>query len=171
MDYRLQTDTLILDFQKAFDTVPHQRLIQKLDHYGIRGNILEWIKCWLTSRTQNVVVVGESSDPAYVKSGVLQGTVLGPLMFLIYINDIADQIHKGTTIRLFADDCLLYRVIQSTDDTAILQADLNSVVNWSNKWQMSFNTKKCKTLPFTTKKNPIAHTYKMADDNLEIVSH
>ena len=171
LDYGLQTDTLILDFQKAFDTVPHQRLIQKLDHYGIRGNILEWIKCWLISRTQNVVVEGESSNPAYVKSGVPQGTVLGPLMFLIYINDIADQIHKGTTIRLFADDCLLYRVIQSTDDTAILQADLNSVVNWSNKWQMSFNTKKCKTLPVTTKKNPIAHTYKMADDNLEIVSH
>ena len=136
----MTTDTLILDFQKAFDTVPHQRLIQNLNHYCIRGNILEWIKCWLTSRTQHVVVEGESSDPAYVKSGVPQGPVLGPLMILIYINDIADQIHKGTTIRLFADDCLLYRVIQSTDDTAILQPDLNSVVNWSNKWQMSFNT-------------------------------
>ena len=85
LDQGLQTDVLILDFQKAFDKVPHQRLIQKLNFYGIRGNILSWITQWLTSRTQRVVVDGEVSDHVHVKSGVLQRTVLGPLMGFFYV--------------------------------------------------------------------------------------
>jgi hypothetical protein len=153
IDHGLQTDVLILDFQKAFDTVPHQRLLRKLDHYGIRGNILNWISNWLTSRTQRVVVDGETSKPVHVKSGVPQGTVLGPLMFLIYINNIADETDKATHIRLFADDCLLYRVIRSSDDTYQLQKDLDSLTDWSSKWQMSFNSSKCKLLSVTTKRN------------------
>jgi hypothetical protein len=92
-------------------------------------------------------------------------------MFLIYINDIAEGIHSGTSIRLFADDCLLYRVIRDPADAAILQSDLNTLVEWSNKWQMSFNTKKCKTLRVTTKKTPVIHPYKMSSDQLEAVSH
>ena len=171
IDHGLQTDVLILDFQKAFDTVPHQRLIRKLDHYGIRDNILKWISNWLTSRTQRVVVDGEISKPVHVKSGVPQGTVLGPLMFLIYINNIADQTDEATHIRLFADDCLLYRVIRSSDDTEQLQRDFDSLTDWSSKWQMSFNSSKCKLLSVTTKRNPIKHTYKMADVSLETVKH
>ena len=171
LDRGMQTDALILDFQKAFDKVPHQRLLEKLKYYGIRGNILKWIAQWLTSRTQSVVVDGESSRPAHVKSGVPQGTVLGPLMFLIYINDIADNISSGTNIRLFADDCLLYRVIKSSTDTDILQKDLSSLMDWAEKWQMSFNSSKCKTLRITTKRSPIHHTYSMANDPLETVKH
>ena len=129
LDRGLQTDVLILDFQKAFDTVPHQRLIRKLDFYGIRGTILTWITKWLSARTQQVVVDGEASEPVHVRSGVPQGTVLGPLMFLIYINNIADNMDGATNIRLFADDCLLYRIIRSSDDTDSLQNDLNSLTN------------------------------------------
>ena len=135
LDHGLQTDVLILDFQKAFDKVPHQRLIQKLNFYDIRGNILDWVTQWLTSRTQRVVVDGEVSEHVHVKSGVPQGTVLGPLMFLIYINDIADNISSETHIRLFADDCVLYRPIQSSSDTDTLQMDLNSLTDWVTKWQ------------------------------------
>ena len=171
LDNKLQTDVLILDFQKAFDTVPHQRLIQKLDFYGIRGNILTWITKWLTSRTQQVVVDGKSSEPSPVKSGVPQGTVLGPLMFLIHINDISDNLDSSTEIRLFADDCLLYRSISSQEDSQSLQKDLNSLVEWSSKWQMSFNTRKCKTLRVTTKRAPTEYVYKMHNDILENVSH
>ena len=106
LDHSLQIDLQILYFQKAFDAVPHQRLLCKLDHYGIRGNIWKGIKECLTTRTQKVVVDGKSTRPAQVLSGVLQGTVLGPLMFLIYINDIAANLDNSTCIRLFADDCL-----------------------------------------------------------------
>ena len=171
LDLGVQTDVLILDFQKAFDKVPHQRLLEKLRYYGIRGNILEWISQWLTSRNQSVVVDGETSYPVHVKSGVPQGTVLGPLMFLIYINDITDQISNGTSIRLFADDCLLYRIIKSPSDADMLQKDLSSLVEWTDKWQMSFNSSKCKTLRITKKRSPITHTYTMASDPLETVQH
>ena len=171
LDRGLQTDVLILDFQKAFDTIPHQRLIRKLDFYGIRGTILTWITKWLSARTQQVVVDGEASEPVHVRSGAPQGMVLGPLMFLIYINNIADNMDSATSIRLFADDCLLYRIIRSSDDTDSLQNDLNSLTDWSSKWQMSFNTSKCKLLHITTKRNPITHSYRMADNLLEMVKH
>ena len=100
-----RTDILILDFSKAFDTVAHQRLLRKLHYYGIRGGTGKWLSQWLINRTQTVVVDGENSQPERVKSGVPQGTVLGPLMFLLYINDIGQNI-KSSKIRLFADDCL-----------------------------------------------------------------
>jgi hypothetical protein len=106
LDNKQQIDTLILDFSKAFDTVPHQRLLRKLDHHGVRGKTNIWIESWLTQRTQQVVVDGTTSNPVSVRSGVPQGTVLGPLMFLLYINDIGRGIKS--TIRLFTDDCLLY---------------------------------------------------------------
>ena len=92
-------------------------------------------------------------------------------MFLIYINDIANNLDTCTKICLFEDDCLLYRSSISDSDTTTLQKDLNSLFEWSSKWQMSFNTRKCNTLRVTTKKNPIVHTYSMGTDELETVSH
>ena len=107
---KTQTDVVVLDFSKAFDVVPHQRLLHKLDHYGIWGTTLNWIQNFLTNRTQKVVVDGSSSESARVMSGVPQGTVLGPLLFLTYINDLPSKV--SSQVRLFSDDCLLYRPIK-----------------------------------------------------------
>ena len=123
LDHQKQVDIILLDFSKAFDTVPHQRFLSKLKHYGITNEIYNWIKTWLTQRIQRVVLDGEVSDQASVLSGVPQGTVLGPLMFLLYINDISK--HINSPLRLFADDCLLYRVISCKDDASLLQEDLD----------------------------------------------
>ena len=106
-DKSVQTDVGILDFSRAFDTVPHQRLLGKLSHYGINGNINRWIEAFLSGRTMQVVVDGETSKAAPVISGVPQGTVLGPLLFLLYINDMPDVISEDTKLRLFADDSLV----------------------------------------------------------------
>ena len=83
-----QTDLLILDFSKAFDKVAHKRLLLKLEYYGIRGLVLAWIKAWLIGRTQQLALEGEFSEKSCVRSGVPQGTVLGPLCFLLFVNDI-----------------------------------------------------------------------------------
>ena len=109
-----QTDLIIMDFAKAFDKVPHRRLLHKLDFYGIRGSTHKWINSWLSGRTQKVVLDGQASDPVPVLSGVPQGSVLGPILFLIFINDLPDNIRSS--VRLFADDCVLYRNIHSIQD-------------------------------------------------------
>jgi hypothetical protein len=114
-----QIDGILLDFSKAFDKVPHRRLSTKLHHYGVRGKTLGWINSFLSDRQQQVVLDGKVSAPAPVTSGVPQGTFLGPLLFLVYINDLPCRV--SSTVRLFADDCLLYRTIRSADDTKALQ--------------------------------------------------
>ena len=118
-----QIDAVILDFSKAFDKVSHRHLLLKLEHYGVRGPTLSWIGDFLTNRTQRVMIEGTLSEAATVTSGVPQGSVLGPLLFLCYINDLPACV--SSHIRLFADDCLLYRTINAQHDTVILQEDLN----------------------------------------------
>ena len=168
LDNNHQTDLVILDFSKAFDTVAHQRLLNKIAYYGVRDKTNAWIRTWLTTRNQKVVIEGEESQSVHVDSGVPQGTVLGPLMFLLFINDIGDNI--TSTIKLFADDCLLFRTIKTDDDTAILQTDLDRLNDWSRTWQMSFNTKKCYSMRIQRKKNPITRNYKMGGEILHHVS-
>ena len=102
-----QTDLIIMDFAKAFDKVPHRRLLHKLEYYGIRGSTHKWMNLWLSGRTQQVVLDGQASDPVPVLSGVPQGSVLGPVLFLIFIKDLPDNIRSS--VCLFADDCALYR--------------------------------------------------------------
>jgi len=148
-DAGLQTDVIILDFSRAFDTVPHSKLLYKLEHYGVRGPILAWLTSFLTERTMRVVLEGESSDEVAVESGVPQGTVLGPLLFLCHINDLPDSVKS--TVRLFADDCLLYRVIRTFQDHLALQADLKRLEEWASQWGMRFNTQKCYVLPTKSK--------------------
>ena len=169
LDRKLQTDMLLLDFSKAFDTVPHHRLLHKIYHYGIRGNLNLWIESWLTERSQTVVTNGACSTPTKVKSGVPQGTVLGPLMFLLYINDIGDQIdgHMG----LFADDSALYGVVGSIQDAQSLQHDLDNLNEWAHKWQMSFNADKCSILRIYRCHNPIDYQYKIGGQELTTVQH
>ena len=119
-----ETDLIIMDFARAFDKVPHRRLFHKLEYYGIRGSTHKWINLWLSGRTQHVVLDGQASDPVPVLSGVPQGSVLGPVLFLIFINDLLDNIRSS--VRLFADDCVLYRNIHSLQDCLALQEDLTS---------------------------------------------
>jgi hypothetical protein len=141
IDNNNQVDLVILDFSKAFDVVPHQRLLTKLDHYGIRGQPLNWIRAFLSGRSPRVLVNGEMSNAVPVTSGVPQGTVLGPLLFLCYINDL--PLVARSQVRLFADDCLLYRSVTSVRDQEILQEDLDALQQWAERWQMTFNPKKC----------------------------
>ena len=163
-----QMDAILLDFSKAFDKVPHERLLLKLDHYGIRGDILDWINQFLTNRTQQVVLEGEKSSHADVTSGVPQGTVLGPLLFLLYINDLPSK--ASSTTRLFADDCLMYRQINNSDDARQLQADLDAMEEWERTWLMSFNPDKCEVLRITNKRLHIINTtYTIHGQPLSIV--
>ena len=131
LNNRQQVDIGILDLSKAFDRVPHARLLRKLHFYGIRGQLLTWLQSFLNERLQQVLVDGCCSSPCKVSSGVPQGSVLGPVLFLLYINDIAEGICSH--IKLFADDCLIYRTIQSSSDQHILQQDLNALVKWAEK--------------------------------------
>ena len=156
-----QVDVILLDFSKAFDTVPHQRLLQKLRKYGIRNHTLNGISSFLTNRTHHVVVNGSTSNIESVLSGVLQGTVLGPLLFLIYINDIEQ--HLTSKIRLFADDSAIHRNINCPNDAKLLQNDIFRLQEWAATWQMKFNIKKCKILRITRRtKNAIKFQYTMS---------
>ena len=123
-----QTDLILLDFSKAFDKVKHSKLIWKLHQYGIRSNVLRWVQAFLGNRSQSVVVKGEESDSVPVCSGVPQGSVLGPILFLIYINDLPDTI--TSKVRLFADDTALYLTIEGENDSATLQHDLEKLSMW-----------------------------------------
>ena len=136
-----QIDIAVLDFSKAFDTVPHDGLLSKLKHYGIDEKILLWIYNLLKDRKQSVVVDGKQSSLIDVVSGVPQGTVLGPLFFLLHINDLPSVV--SSKVRLFEDDCLIYRNIKNKEDQIALQKDLNLLENWGNTWGMCFNAAKC----------------------------
>jgi len=137
-------DTIYLDFQKAFDTVPHERLINKMYSYGIRGNVLKWTKNFLSNRKQAVRIGKSTSSRGDVISGIPQGSVLGPILFLIFINDLPEVVHSS--VKLFADDTKLYRRIESETDCVRLQEDLDSLANWSEKWLLRFNPIKCKSM-------------------------
>ena len=159
INLKRQTDVLLLDFSKAFDKVSHTKLLHKIRYYGITDKTNKWISAFLGSRSQQVVVNGQCSKPADVLSGVPQGTVLGPMLFLLYINDITDGIDTG--MRLFADDSIVYREIQSPADHHQLELDLDKLHEWASTWQMAFNVSKCAVLSITTKRKPSIYHYKM----------
>lgn len=148
-DQGRQVDIAILDFSKAFDTVPHQKLLHKIHQYGIQGNIHHWLTNFLTTRSMRTIVEGKSSDETSVDSGVPQGTVLGPILFLCHINDLPDTV--SSTVRLFADDCLVYRNIKNREDQNKLQADLQNLETWAKTWGMRFNAKKCYIMSINNK--------------------
>ena len=145
MEKKEPVDVAYLDFRKAFDSVPHQRLIQKLNDLGVRGPLLRWIEAFLTGRTQQVAVNGKQSNPTPVRSGIPQGSVLGPVLFLVYVNDLPESVKCD--IKLFADDAKLYASSkQGNSQHSQMQADLQSLANWSATWLLPFNVKKCKIL-------------------------
>jgi hypothetical protein len=162
-----QVDIIILDFSKAFDTVPHDRLLHKLDYLGINGRLNNWIRAFLTNRSQQVVVEGETSRPVSVDSGVPQGSVLGPLLFLCHINDLPDCV--TSQVRMFADDCLLYRPINTEEDHVKLQSDLKALEEWSAMWGMSFNPIKCFVMRAGRSRAKSDRLYTLCDHPLELV--
>ena len=137
-------DAIYLDFSKAFDTVPHRRLMSKLESYGITGNIKRWIQSFLTGRTQTVMVNNDESAAAPVISGIPQGSVLGPLLFVIYINDLPETVNSN--VYLFADDTKIMRKVDNEEDAKALQSDLNILEAWSKRWLLQFNSDKCHVL-------------------------
>ena len=169
MDEGTQTDVILLDFAKAFNKVCHKYLLHKLYHYGIHENLLAWLKNFLSNRTQCVVLDGKQCQPVAVTSGVPQGTVLAPLLFLCFINDLPEKI--TSKIRLYTDDVLLYSTINSVKDCYTLQEDLNILNKWSQTWKMTFNTNKCEFLRITKKLNPILMQYYIQNDVIKEVKH
>ena len=159
IDNGMDVDVIYLDFKAAFDKVPYQRLLKKLWGYGIRGNIYNWVKSFLTDRKQRVIVNGVMSGWQSVTSGVPQGSVLGPLLFLIYINDLPEFLN--CTVKLFADDTKLYSEIMCNGNELALQDNIYESCNWTNKWQLTFNTKKCKHMHMGNKQEP--ETYYIKD--------
>ena len=139
-------DVVYTDFSKAFDSVPHKRLINKMKSLGIDGNTLGWVKAFLSNRRQRVKVEGKLSDWIQVISGIPQGSVLGPILFVIFINDMPDMVES--MCQLFADDAKIFRSVDLRDKegNVKLQEDLDKLCEWSRKWQLPFNTEKCKVL-------------------------
>ena len=163
-----QTDLVLLDFSKAFDKVNHSKLLWKLHQYGIRGTALAWIRAFLGNRSQTVVLEGEESGSVPVTSGVPQGSVLGPILFLIYINDLPDEL--SSQVRLFADDTAVYLTIGGADDGKVLQNDLDRLSVWEDRWDMEFNPSKCQVVQVTSSKNLINTAYTLHGQILEVVT-
>ena len=161
IDNSLQVDTVYLDFRKAFDSVPHRRLLKKVEAYGISGKILNWLRSFLDGRLQRVVVNGQKSDWNTVISGIPQGSILGPILFIIFVNDFSDVV--GCTCKLFADDCKLYNEISSRAEQQQLQEDIDRLCQWSKDWLLKFNIKKCKIVSFGPEK--FHADYQMMDDD------
>ena len=134
-------DILYFDFAKAFDSVPHNRLISKLQGCGISGKLLAWVKNFLVGRKQKVVLNSHASDWSSVSSGVPQGSVLDPILFNIYVSDM--PLIVNSPIFQFADDVKMFRTIRTVDDFCQLQQDINLLFAWSKKWQLKFNISKC----------------------------
>lgn len=161
-------DCIYFDFAKAFDTVPHRRLCKKLMGYGFKGPILDWIRAFLNGRKQQVKVNQSKSTTNDVVSGIPQGSVLGPLLFVLYINDLPDKIISS--ILLFADDTKIFKEVDSIDDSLIIQKDIEELEKWSKDWLLQFHPDKCHVLTigkFTNIKH--AHPYTLNGNQLEHV--
>ena len=164
LDNGESVDAIYLDLKKAFDTVPHKRLISKLSNYNVKGKVLELVKDFLSSRTQYVAINNSKSRTAQVTSGVPQGSVLGPTLFTYYINDMPDTVKNS--VKIFADDTKAYSSIANEADRQALQDDIDHLCAWSEKWLLSFNSQKCKVLHLG-KNNP-KFNYKINDNDLEV---
>ena len=154
--------------------MPKERLLAKMDSIGVRGKVLDWVREWLTDRTQKVVLNGKESELGEVRSGVVQGSSLGPTLFLIYINGISCTVNDGESaleltssiLSLFADYTKWGRCVDTVEDTERFQGEINRLELWSRTWQMQINTSKCKVMHLGRRGNP-GHVYMMGDTPLE----
>ena len=169
LDAGKQTDVVYLDMSKAFDKVDHAALVRKLPYFDISGSLLRWFQSYLQDRRQRVTVLGATSSDKFVTSGVPQGSILGPMLFLLYVNDLADTI-KNSRCAAFADDTKIFRRIDSISDAVSLQDDLDGLETWSISSGLQFNQDKCKSQRITRKKTPVEFTYRINDKTLEVTT-
>ena len=145
---------VFFDYAKAFDSIPHAPLLSVLSNIGLHHHIIQWLSAYLTNRRQRVIVNDSFSTPAHASSGVPQGSIIGPILFDIYINDITTlQLSPNTKLTLFADDMSLTKEIQSVTDISILQNDIDSISTWSQRRFLKFNIGKCKFMLLTNRRN------------------
>ena len=172
-----QTDVVYFDFAKAFDSVSHDIILEKLKHrYNVDGILLNFLKNYLQGRSQRVVIGNSSSTVKAVLSGVPQGSILGPLLFVLFINDLPEGLSPGTYISLYADDTKIARRINTVEDEITLQKDIDHLNDWARANKMKFHPKKCKVLPVRLSQPPylgalpfVQHSYMLGDDALDVV--
>lgn len=169
VDSHDQVDAIYTDFSSAFDKVDHNILLRKISDYGINGSLLNWLQSYLSNRTQRVTACGYNSVSYKVTSGVPQGSHIGPILFLMFINDICNYI-RHSNYSLFADDLKLYKVVKNSDDVLHLQKDLDAVQLWCTHNNMSLNVTKCQHIKFTRKINPLPSAYNLQGTNLQVVN-
>ena len=163
LDKRVQTDIIYLDFAKAFDRVDHRLLVRKLNKFGIGATLLKWFEVYLTNRHQRVTVLGKTSHSLPVLSGVPQGSILGPLLFVIYVNDLPQET-STSSIALYADDTNCYRPVRSHKDEQYLQKDLDGINNWCDLWRMDLNQSKWEVLSVTRNLKLVPSSYHLKYD-------
>ena len=146
----------VFRFRQTFDSVDHNLIIEKLQFFGVKGMVLNWFRDYLNNRTQRVVMEGVCSGWTHVTSGVPQGSILGPLLFVIFINDISNAVPQTTKVALYADDTKSFRGITSEGDSCDLQQALSNLSTWSSNNNISFNEPKCKTMTVTRKYNNLS---------------
>jgi len=154
-----------LDLAKAFDSVPHSRLLTKLQSHGIGGGLLRWIRSFLLDRHQRVMIARIGSNWASVLSGVSQGFVLGPVLFICYINDMPDIV--SSFIYMYADGTKICREVCDTSDSGKLQMDLNNIQKWSEEWQLKFNSTKYKVMHLGNAND--RSKYSMKENGMEVL--
>ena len=153
---KVSTDIIYLNFAKAFDSVCHDLILTKLkNRYGIDGRLLKFLKSYLQNRKQRVVLDNYTSDTIDVLSGVPQGSIIGPLLFVLFINNIYKSLNNSTNVALYADDTKMWRLINSNKDCEILQKDINSLHEWCAQNKMKFHPKKCKVLTVSNNETPV----------------
>ena len=169
LDEGHQVDVVFLDFSKAFDRVPHQALLHKFCNFVISWELLNWCQDYLSNRRQRVVIDGYSSSLTEITALVLQGSILGTLFFVLFINDLPDVVCSASTIALYADDSKMFRVINCDGDQMLFQNDLDKLYHWSQCNLMDFNSKKCKIMRITKKQVPFTNRVHLSDTVLEEV--
>ena len=169
LDSGSQIDLIFLDFSKAFDSISHKLLIFKLRKFGISGKILKWMSNYLLDRLQCVAVEGFESDLCHITSGVPQGSLLGPFLFLLYINDLPKCIYDPIKVALFADDAKVYGDVVDDEDQLNINIQLENVYKWSQIWKMNFNAPKCYVLSISNKKKLIKPCYMLGSEILSEV--